>query len=107
MKRPAPGHGPARDATNRLIALSRVEDLTILDIKSFTAGQWVGSDSGARDIRSAITGEVIARAGCDALDVGAMLEYARDIGGPNLRAMTFHDRAKMLKALALNLGQHK
>ncbi|WP_415921514.1 phenylacetic acid degradation bifunctional protein PaaZ [Tateyamaria sp. SN6-1] len=81
--------------------------MTILDIKSFAAGQWITSDNTARDICSAVTGDVIARAGNRDLDVQAMLDHARTIGGPNLRAMTFHQRAKMLKALAQHLGQHK
>lgn len=81
--------------------------MTVQDIKSFVAGRWIGSDSAARDIRSAVTGDVIARAGNGSLDVQAMLDHARNEGGPNLRAMTFHERAKMLKALAQHLGQHK
>ncbi len=36
-----------------------------------------------------------------------MLGFAREHGGPALRAMTFHDRARMLKALALHLMEHK
>ncbi len=81
--------------------------MTIQDVKSFAAGQWISSDDGARDIRSAITGAVIARAGNANLPVEQMLEHARGVGGPNLRQMTFHQRAKMIKALALHLGQHK
>ncbi|MDX8352965.1 phenylacetic acid degradation bifunctional protein PaaZ [Cognatiyoonia sp. IB215182] len=81
--------------------------MTVQDIRSFVAGQWVGVDNAAREIHSAITGDVIARAGNGSLDVAAMLAHARSIGGPNLRAMTFHQRARMLKALALHLGQHK
>ena len=50
---------------------------------------------------------MIAQAGNDALDAGAMLGFAREHGGPALRAMTFHDRARMLKALALHLMEHK
>ncbi|MEP1941625.1 MAG: phenylacetic acid degradation bifunctional protein PaaZ, partial [Sulfitobacter sp.] len=81
--------------------------MTIQDVKSYAAGQWIGSDSAAREIRSAVTGAVIARAGNSALDVHEMLDHARRVGGPNLRKMTFHQRAKMLKALAAYLGQHK
>ena len=77
------------------------------DIQSFAAGGWLAPGAGARNIASAITGEVIAQAGNDALDVQAMLGFARDHGGPALRAMTFHDRARMLKALALHLMEHK
>ncbi len=81
--------------------------MSLLEISSFAAGQWVAPGAGARNIASAITGEVIASAGNDALDVQAMLDYARTVGGPNLRKLTFHDRARMLKALAGHLNQHK
>jgi oxepin-CoA hydrolase/3-oxo-5,6-dehydrosuberyl-CoA semialdehyde dehydrogenase len=87
--------------------MTKGEDMTIQEVQSFAAGQWIAPDSSAREIRSAITGKQIARAGNSALDVDAMLDFARNIGGPALRAMTFHDRAKMIKALALHLGQNK
>ncbi|MFG6566912.1 phenylacetic acid degradation bifunctional protein PaaZ [Sulfitobacter sp. 1A13679] len=77
------------------------------DIHSYAAGEWLAPGAGARNIASAITGEVIAQAGNDALDAAAMLGFAREHGGPALRAMTFHDRARMLKALALHLMEHK
>jgi len=79
----------------------------MLDVSSFAAGQWIAPGAGARNIASAITGDVIAQAGNDALDVQAMLDYARAVGGPALRKMTFHDRARMLKAVAMDLMQHK
>lgn len=79
----------------------------MLDVQSFAAGQWIASGSGARNIASAITGEVIATAGNDTLNVQSMLGYAREVGGPALRKMTFHDRAKMLKAVALYLMERK
>ena len=81
--------------------------MTIQDIKSYAAGQWINVNDAACDIRSAITGEVIARAGNSNLDVDSMLDHARSVGGSNLRAMTFHQRAKMIKALALHLGKYK
>jgi oxepin-CoA hydrolase/3-oxo-5,6-dehydrosuberyl-CoA semialdehyde dehydrogenase len=77
------------------------------DIQSFAAGQWINPGAGARHIASAITGDVIGQAGNDALDIQAMLSFARDVGGPALRKLTFHDRAKMLKALAAYLKDHK
>ncbi|WP_323782422.1 phenylacetic acid degradation bifunctional protein PaaZ [Leisingera sp.] len=81
--------------------------MSLLEISSFAAGRWVAPGAGARNIASAITGEVIASAGNDALDVQAMLDYARSKGGANLRQLTFHDRARMLKALAGHLNKHK
>lgn len=79
----------------------------ILDVQSFAVGQWISPDASARSIENAVTGDVMARAGSGTLDVVGMLEYARTKGGPALRAMNFHDRARMLKALATHLGQHK
>lgn len=79
----------------------------MLHVSSYAAGRWVAPGSGARSISSAITGDVIADAGNNALDVQGMIAYGRDIGGPTLRAMTFHDRARMLKALAMHLRDHR
>ncbi len=81
--------------------------MSLLDVNSFAAGQWITPGAGARNIANAVTGEVMAQAGNDALDVQAMLDWSRSKGGPVLRAMTFHQRAKMLKALAQHLSQHK
>ena len=36
-----------------------------------------------------------------------MLHYARQVGGPALRALTFHERAALLKALAKLLTERK
>ncbi|WP_435229843.1 phenylacetic acid degradation bifunctional protein PaaZ [Pseudopelagicola sp. nBUS_20] len=81
--------------------------MTIREVSSFAAGQWILPCRGARNITSAISGDVIATAGNDNLSVQTMLDYARTVGGPALRALTFHDRAKMLKALALHLRDHR
>ncbi|HCE71912.1 MAG TPA: phenylacetic acid degradation bifunctional protein PaaZ, partial [Ruegeria sp.] len=58
-------------------------------------------------IASAITGAPIASAGNDALDVLAMLDHARNTGGPALRKLGFHDRARMIKALGQALNARK
>lgn len=79
----------------------------MLDVHSFAAGEWIAPDSSARPIESAVTGQVMAQAGSSALPTTAMLDYARQRGGPALRALTFHDRARMLKALAQHLNEHK
>ena len=81
--------------------------MSVQQIQSFAAGRWVPPSDGARPIASAITGEVIAEAGNSALDVQAMLDHARSVGGPALRKMTFHQRAAMLRALAQLLNEHK
>ena len=81
--------------------------MTVRNVQSFMAGDWLAPDSSARDIRDAVTGEVIARAGRARVDAGSMIDHAVSVGAPALRAMSFHDRARMLKALALYLQEHK
>ncbi|WP_170434224.1 phenylacetic acid degradation bifunctional protein PaaZ [Ruegeria arenilitoris] len=81
--------------------------MSLKQISSFAAGQWVAPGAGARTIASAITGAPFATAGNDTMDVQAMLAHARDVGGPALRRLTFHERAKMLKALAQALSERK
>ena len=79
----------------------------LINVHSYLAGQWLAADDGARPIASAVTGEPLAIAGQAALDTQAMIDFAKQKGGPALRAMSFHDRARMLKALALELGKFK
>lgn len=79
----------------------------LLDVSSFVNGAWIAPDDCAREIENAVTGQVMARAGNTALDTEQMLEHARSIGGPALRALTFHDRARMLKALGIALNARK
>ncbi|MEM8853398.1 MAG: phenylacetic acid degradation bifunctional protein PaaZ [Pseudomonadota bacterium] len=81
--------------------------MSVQPIKSFAEGQWIAPGSGARAVESAIDGVIIAEAGNDDLNVGAMADHARKVGGPALRALTFHDRARMLKALAQYLQERK
>ncbi len=81
--------------------------MSVQSVQSFAAGDWVPAGDDARPIYSAITGAEIARAGNASLDTAAMRDHARLKGGSALRGMTFHDRAKMLKALALHLNANK
>src|SRR5688572_5432089 len=71
-----------------------------LNLLNYSFDQWItGESSSQSDIASAIDGSLIATTGSGGLDFGAMLAHARQIGGPALRKLTFHERARMLKAL--------
>jgi oxepin-CoA hydrolase/3-oxo-5,6-dehydrosuberyl-CoA semialdehyde dehydrogenase len=78
-----------------------------MQLQSFVAGKWQAGREAGVALRDATTGEVIARAGALGLDARAMLSYAREVGGRNLRSLTFHERAALLKALARALSEHK
>lgn len=74
---------------------------------NYACGQWVAGEEKGQELYNAITGEVIANASSKGLDFGQMCDYARKVGGPKLRAMTFQERGLMLKALALHLLSKK
>jgi oxepin-CoA hydrolase/3-oxo-5,6-dehydrosuberyl-CoA semialdehyde dehydrogenase len=69
-------------------------------LNNYAADQWVASTTEKLPVLSAINGSLVAEAGSKGLDFAAMLRHAREVGGPALRKMTFHARARALKALA-------
>src|ERR1700688_1113285 len=76
-------------------------------LQSYVAGAWQSGRDGGVAMRDATTGEVIAQASPAGVDFAAMLTHAREVGGPALRAMTFHERAALLKTLAKRLTDLK
>ena len=78
-----------------------------MQLQSFIAGRWASGTGRVTALRDATTGELIANATSDGLDFSSMLEHARVVGGPNLRRLTFHERAARLKGLAKYLSERK
>jgi oxepin-CoA hydrolase/3-oxo-5,6-dehydrosuberyl-CoA semialdehyde dehydrogenase len=76
-------------------------------LQNYAEGQWVEGKGKATDLFHAVTGEKVAEATSEGLNFRAMTEYARRVGGPKLRAMTFHERAMMLKNMAKYLTDKK
>src|SRR6202045_3975877 len=81
--------------------------MSTMQLQSFVAGKWWAGAGNGVALRDATTGEVIANATADGLDSGAMLAHAREVGGGNLRKLTFHERAALLKTLARFLSEIK
>ncbi|PHR61014.1 MAG: phenylacetic acid degradation bifunctional protein PaaZ [Robiginitomaculum sp.] len=76
-------------------------------LQNYAEGKWVEGRGGFRDLLDSVTGLKIAETSSEGLDFGAMLAYARNVGGVNLRKYGFHDRAYMLKALGQYLMGRK
>ena len=70
---------------------------------NYIQGHWVEGDGDGQVICDAVTGNPLYQAGTEGLDFEKILQYARDIGNPALRQLSFHERGRMLKALALHL----
>lgn len=78
-----------------------------MKLQSYACGEWhTPADEGSA-VFDASTGEGITHVSSSGLNFKEMLEYGRKVGGPALREMTFHERAIMLKELALALGEFK
>lgn len=75
-------------------------------LESYASGAWKAGEGGDTQ-HDAITGAPVAQVSSKGLDFGAMLEHGRKVGGPALRALTFHQRAMKLKALATYLSERK
>ncbi|ASJ76827.1 phenylacetic acid degradation bifunctional protein PaaZ [Granulosicoccus antarcticus] len=76
-------------------------------IESYACGEWIQGTGKGKVLLDASSGEPVATIDSTGLNFKAMLEYGRAHGGPALRAMSFHQRALMLKALGQALMADK
>lgn len=75
-------------------------------LENYVLGTWIKGDGEGQALYNAVTGESIATASTRGLDFASVLHYARTKGNPALRSMSFHERGRMLRALALYLREH-
>jgi len=78
-----------------------------MKVMSYAHGEWFDAKGEGRPVFHAVTGEPVARVSTEGLDFQSMVDFAHRTGGPNLRRMTFHERGRMLKALAQALMARK
>ena len=76
-------------------------------LHNYVLGQWIPGDGDGIPQYHALTGDIISTASSEGLDYARILEYGRTTGGNVLRRMTFPERGRMLKALALYLTDRK
>ena len=74
---------------------------------NYERDRWIAGDGNLAEISSAIDGSPVAMTGSGGIDFGAMLRHAREVGGRALRKLTFHERARMIKALGLAIMARK
>ncbi len=81
--------------------------MSLTQLKNYAEGHWVAGTTDGEVLHNAVTGAAIYTAGSAGLDFGSMMHYARTVGGPALRRLTFQERGRMLKALAMYLLERK
>ena len=79
----------------------------IRPLSNYALGKWHAASGKQQTLFNSISGEAIATAGSEGLNFSSMLDFGREVGGTNLRKMTFHERGRMLRALALHLLSKK
>ena len=78
-------------------------------LQSYVQDAWwsPAEDVAGVEVLDASTGEPVARVSSEGLDLGAALDHARTVGQKSLSELTFHQRAVLLKQLALALTERK
>ena len=78
-----------------------------MKLANYVTGNWIEGDGDGQVLYNAVNGDVVANASTLGLDFKNILEYGRVKGSTALRKMTFHERGRMLRALALHLLSQK
>jgi oxepin-CoA hydrolase / 3-oxo-5,6-dehydrosuberyl-CoA semialdehyde dehydrogenase len=76
-------------------------------LENYVSGKWITGDGDGQVLYDAVTGEEIAIATTEGLEFASILDYGRRVGNRALRKMSFHERGRMLRALAIYLNERK
>src|SRR5262249_4796857 len=74
------------------------------ELKSYLSGKWQGGSGKKAALVNPSNEEPLAETSTEGLDLGAAVEFARRVGGANLRSMTFAQRGEILAKLARSIG---
>ena len=79
----------------------------MMKLQNYACGEWIEGRGGETPLYNSITGDQVALASSEGLNFAEMIGFGRTVGSQALKKMTFHERARMLKALALYLTEKK
>jgi len=71
-----------------------------MKLANYVEGKWQEGSGDGTPLVDPVTGDELAQASAEGIDLRAALRYSRDTGGPNLRAMSYAERAALLKSAA-------
>jgi oxepin-CoA hydrolase/3-oxo-5,6-dehydrosuberyl-CoA semialdehyde dehydrogenase len=78
-----------------------------MPLRSYAKARWVDPTDDGAPLCDAVTGEQITTISSAGIDMRAVLEHGRAVGGPALRELTFHERAALLKSVGLFLRANR
>jgi len=76
-------------------------------LRSYVYGKWHQADTGFAPLVNPASEEPVARASSAGVDFGRVMEHAHTQGGPALRALSFVERANLLKEMSRALREHR
>ncbi|MGC2520664.1 MAG: 3,4-dehydroadipyl-CoA semialdehyde dehydrogenase [Burkholderiales bacterium] len=76
-------------------------------LSSYLGGRWIEGTGTPQVLVNPATEEPLARASSEGIDLAAALDYARRVGGPALRALSFAERGALLKGMAQAMQAHR
>jgi oxepin-CoA hydrolase/3-oxo-5,6-dehydrosuberyl-CoA semialdehyde dehydrogenase len=78
-------------------------------LASYAVGEWWTPEPGSPGTMAldASTGEQLGLVSAEGLDLAAMVDHARTVGQAGLARLTIHERALIIKQLALYLTEHR
>ena len=79
----------------------------MIELESYLQGKWVRGAGKAATLVNPATEEAVARTSTEGLDFEGALGFARKVGGPQLRAMSFAARGEMLRAMSRAIHAHR
>jgi oxepin-CoA hydrolase/3-oxo-5,6-dehydrosuberyl-CoA semialdehyde dehydrogenase len=69
-------------------------------LESCVSGRWVKGSGAGQTLVNPATEEPLATASSEGIDLAAALDFARNTGGPALRALSFAERGALLQGMA-------
>jgi 3,4-dehydroadipyl-CoA semialdehyde dehydrogenase len=79
----------------------------MIELQSHLEGKWIAGKSKPATLVNPATEEAIATCSTDGVDFARALAFARDRGGPALRAMTFAQRGEIVRAMSRAILAHR
>jgi 3,4-dehydroadipyl-CoA semialdehyde dehydrogenase len=77
------------------------------DLASYVSGAWQAGDGEAHTLYNPTTEEAVARTSTRGVDMKATLAFAREHGGPALRALSFKERGALIDGVAKAIHAHR
>ncbi len=76
-------------------------------LQSYVSGKWQAGTGQGAPLVNPTTGDTVAWASSKSLDLKAALEYSRNVGGPELRKLSYAQRAGLLGKIADTLAARR